>query len=176
MQLNASVGLHQIKPEHRGVALIIGNSYTRKDITLTKGHRQLPPLHGALKDIELMKEAFKYLKFFTLVKPDMTQSELISFLYEVKHHSYPKSCQRFVLTFSGHGGDGFIYSEDEKNISINDIVSILTPNSSDNPLTAIPRLFFFDTCRGSLENPGIIARGGDKKINGDLKFPALGMY
>ena len=51
-----------------------------------------------------------------------------------------------MLTFSGHGGDGFIYSEDEKNISINEIVAAFTPNSSNNPLTGIPRLFFFDTC------------------------------
>ena len=108
------IGLHQIKPKHTGVALIIGNSYTRKGLTFTECHRQLPALHGALKDTELMKEAFEYLNFFTSVKHNMTQTELISFLYEVKHHNYPKSCQRFVLTFSGHGGDGFIYSEDEK--------------------------------------------------------------
>ena len=168
------VGLHHIKPEHRGLAVIIGNSYTREDVALGKAHRQLPSLHGALKDAESMKKAFKYLKFFIVEKHNMTQDELVSFLYSIaNYHGYPKSFQRFVLAFSGHGGNGFVYSEDEKRISINEIVGVFcAPNSNDSSLTGIPRLFFFDTCRGDLEDPGIIARGGDEKWQS--KIPSTG--
>ena len=152
-----------IGPEHRGVAVIIGNSYTRD--VMPHSQRQLPALpNGPMEDTQSMKEAFDYLKFFTMVKHNLTQDELISLSRFMANYLLPKSCQRFVLTYSGHGGDGFINSEDEKRVKINDIVEAFTPPNCNNSLAAIPRLFFFDTCRGSLVDPGwCIARGGDER-------------
>jgi len=152
--------------------LIIGNSYTREDVTLIKGHRQLPPLNGPYKDARLMKEAFEYLKFFTMVKHNVTEDELIALLYSLANCPYPKSCQRFVLSFSGHGVDGFICSEDERRVKVSDIVEVLTPKSSNDSLVGIPRLFFFDVCQGYLCDPGIIARREDE--NWQSRIPSTG--
>ena len=151
--------------------MIIGNSYTRRDVM--QSQRQLQPLPNApMEDTQLMKEAFDYLKFFTMVKHNLTQDELISLSHFIANYPLPKSCQRFVLTFSGHGGDGFIYSEDEKRVNVNDIVAAFIPPNCNNSLAGIPRLFFFDTCRGDLHDQGVIARGGDEKWQS--KVPSTG--
>ena len=150
--------------------MIIGNSYTQD---VMQSQRQLQPLPNApMKDTQSMKEAFDYLKFFTMVKHNLTQDELISLSHLIANYSLPKSCQRFVLTFSGHGGDGFIYSEDEKRIKVSDIVAAFTPPNCNNSFAGIPRLFFFDTCRGDLHDQGVIARGGDEKWKS--KIPSTG--
>ena len=155
------------------MALIIGNTYTQENITQDDNQRQLWPLpDGPIEDTEMMKEAFEYLKFFTIVKRDITQDELVSLLCSMANYPYPKSCQRFVLTFSGHGDKGFIYSEDEKRVKISDIVAAFVPPNCDKCLAGIPRLFFFDVCRGSLEDRGILARGGDEKWQS--KIPSTG--
>jgi len=119
-----------------------------------------------------MKEAFDYLKFLTMVRHDLTQDDLISLLRSLANCPLPKSCQRFVLSFSGHGGDGFIYSEDEKKMKVNDIVAAFTVPNCNDCLAVIPRLFFFDTCRGDRWDPGYIPRGGDEKWQS--KIPSTG--
>ena len=152
--------------------MIIGNSYTRDDVMQSRQRQLLPLPNGPMEDTQSMKEAFDYLKFFTMVKHNLTQDELISLSCFMANYPLPKSCQRFVLTFSGHGGNGFINSEDEKRVNINDIVAAFTPPNCNNSLVSIPRLFFFDTCRGNLVDIGILARGGDEKWQ--FKVPSTG--
>ena len=120
----------------------------------------------------MMKKALDYLGFLTIVKLNLSEEELMSFLYPLANDASLKSCKRFVFTFSGHGGDGFICSEDEKKIEVHHIVEALTPKDSSDPLVGIPRLFFFDTCRGDKFDPGFIARGGDEKWK--HKIPSTG--
>ena len=119
-----------------------------------------------------MKEAFDYLKFLTIVKHNLTQSELLSLLFSLAKYPFPKSCQRFVLSFSGHGGDGFITLEDEKDIKLNNIFLFFTPPNCYNRLAVIPQLFFFDTYRGDLWDSGHAVHGGDKKWQS--KIPSTG--
>ena len=162
--------LSTITPEHKGVALIIGNSYTRRGITDQRELWSLPT--APMEDTRSLKEAFDYLQFLTIVKHDVTQAELVSLLYSLANYPYPKSCQRFVLTFSGHGGKGFIYSEEEKRVKISDIVAAFVPPNCNKHLSGIPRLFFIDACRGDLEDRGILPRGGDEKWQS--KIPSTG--
>ena len=84
-----------------------------------------------------------YLKFFTVVKCGITQDEqeLVSLLYSMAHYPYPQSCKRFVLTFCGHGGKGFVYSEDEKHVKISDIVAPFAPPNCNSHLAGIPQMF-----------------------------------
>ena len=160
-----------ISSEHRGVAVIIGNSYTRMDVM--KSHRRLQSLPNVpIKNTQSMKKAFDYLKFFTIVKHNLTKDELISLLYSLAKYPLPKFCQRFVLSFSGHGGNGFISSEDEKEIKLNDIFVAFTSPNCHNCLAVIPKLFFFDTCRGDLLDPGHTLRGGDERWQS--KIPSTG--
>ncbi|XP_065884484.1 uncharacterized protein [Dysidea avara] len=120
----------------------------------------------------MLRKAFDYLEFLTIVKRNVSEEELMSFLYPLAHNSSLKSCKTFVFAFSGHGGDGFVCSEDEKKIEVSKIVDGLTPKASSGPLVGIPRLFFFDTCRGEQIDPGFIARGGDEKWK--HKIPSTG--
>ena len=158
-----------VLPEHRGLAVIIGNSYIREGI---HRHKKLQPLNGARSDTDKMRGAFDYLKFTTVVRYDLTQEESMSLLKSLAQFRYPKHCQRFVFTFSGHGGDGFICCEDGKTIEISYIVAKLNPNSSNHSLAGIPRLFFFDACRGDLVDHGFVARGGDEEWRS--KIPSTG--
>ena len=120
----------------------------------------------------MMKKAFDYLGFSTTVKLNLSEEGFMLFLYLLANDRSLKSYKRFVFTFSGHGGDGFICSEDEKKIEVHHIVEALTPKDSSDPLVGIPRLFFFDTCRGDKFDPGFIARGGDEKWK--HKIPSTG--
>ena len=159
-----------ISSKHKGVAVIIGNSYTRVDVMKSRHLQSLPK--APIKDTQSMKEAFDYLKFFTIVRHDLTQDDLIHLLHSLANFPLPKSCQRFVLSFSCHGGDGFIYSEDEKKVKVNDIVAVFTPPNCKDYLAVIPRLFFFDTCRGDWWDPGHAPRGGDERWQS--KIPSTG--
>jgi len=147
-------------PGCKGLAVIIGNTYTRKVDRSAKDCKQLSPLNGPRKDTEAMKKAFDYLRFLTIVRRDLTLDETNSLLQLLAQHQYPETCKRFVLTFSGHGGDGFVCSEDGRSMKINDIVELFSPTNIKS-LAGVPRLFFFDACRGGLSDQGIVARGGE---------------
>ena len=141
--------------------MIIGNTYKRKDIQPGKNYKQLLPLNGPRKDTEVMKEAFDYLRFLTMVRHDLPHDETDALLKLLAQYCYPKSCKRFVFTFSGHGGDGYICCEDGKTMNVNDIVTMFSPTSDNNSLAGIPRMFFFDACRGEMIDQGVVARGGE---------------
>ena len=57
-------------------------------------------------------------------------------------------------------------------MEINKIVGTLTPKSNEDSLVGIPRLFFFDACRGDLYDHGFLARGGDEEWRS--KIPITG--
>ena len=159
-------------PEYRGIAVIIGNTYKQKDVQPAKGCKRLLPLNGPIKDTEVMKEAFDYLRFLTIVKHDLPHDKTKGLLELLAQHRYPKSCKRFVFTFSGHGGDGFICCEDGKTMNINEIIAKFSPTSDNNSLAGVPRLFFFDACRGELIDQGVVARGGEGEWRS--KIPSTG--
>ena len=63
-----------------------------------------------------------------------------------------------MFAFCGHGGDDFIYCEDEKCIKFSEIVKV-TGISNFSSLENIPRLFFFDISR----NPETVVYTEDRK-------------
>ena len=70
--------------------MIISNSYTRKDISFSHDQRLLQPLSGPLKGVNDLKEAFDYLKIFTIVKYDVTKTELKTLLVSLTDYSFSK--------------------------------------------------------------------------------------
>ena len=127
--------------------MIIGNSYTRKDATLRDSQRELLHLPSSLADVYKLKKVFEYLQFFTVVKCNMTQAELLeSLLFPLTHSFSTQTCHRFVFIFCGHGGEDFVYCEDEKCIKFSDIIEFV---SNYTPLKNVPRLFFFDISRNA---------------------------
>ena len=158
-------------PEYKGLAVIIGNTYTREFDRSEKDCEHLLALNGPRKDTEAMKEAFDYLRFLTIVRHDLTLDETNSFLRLLAHHRYPEVCKRFVFTFSGHGRDGFVCCEDGRPMKISDIVELFSPTGNKS-LAGVSRLFFFDACRGESLDQGIVARGGEGEWQS--KIPSTG--
>ena len=131
----------------RRVAVIIGNSYTRKDVTPRDSQRELPHLPSSLADVYKLKKVFEHLQFFTIVKCNMTQAEFLeSLLFPLTHSFDAQTCHRFVFVFCGHGGEDFVYCEDEKCIKFSDIIEYISNYTS---LKNVPRLFFFDVSRNA---------------------------
>ena len=129
-------------PQPRGVAIIIGNSYTRKNVG---DQRQLPPLPGSLVDAYKLRKAMEYLQFFTVAKNNVTQSELLEVLLNPLDHRFGRHpCHRFLFAFCGHGSYDYIFCEDEKHIKFSVIIDII---SNHDTLKNVPRLFLFDVSR-----------------------------
>ena len=139
---------------HRGVAVIISNSYTRKDISFSNDDRLLQPLNNSPRSVDQLKEAFEYLKFFTIVQYDVTKAEIVTLLTSFTDYSYLRSYHRFVFAFFGYGDNDTVYCEDEKGITVQEIVATFFPILSD-----ASRLFFFDI----IDSGRIIAHEKDEK-------------
>ena len=130
----------------RGVAVIIANSYKETDAAaLGVALRYLP---SSVKDADKLKQAFEYLQFLTVVKYNVTQSELLSFLQSLAQNPHVQICHRFVFAFYGHGERNIVYCQDRSAVQVSDILNIISNHDS---LKSIPRLFFFDISQGSTE-------------------------
>lgn len=71
------------------------------------------------------------------------------------YHSYPSTCKRILVYFSGHGSDGFLAMQDGSHTRIEDIVNCFkTGISKSETVPHMVKMFFFDACRGSEENLG----------------------
>ena len=134
--------------------MIIANSYKETDVA-APSQRQLRYLPSAVKDADKLKQAFEYLKFFAVVKYNMTKSELVSFLLSLAHNPHVQICHRFVFAFYGHGDNNIVYCEDGSAIQVSVILNIISNHDS---LKNIPRLFFFDIS----QDPKSIAKETEK--------------
>jgi len=123
---------------HKGVAVIISNGYTREDVLFSNGYRSLQPLSSSIEDADKLKEAFEYLNFFTIVKYNVTEAELLSLLASfTDYHSYIQTYHRFIFAFFGYGEYSILYCKDEKSICVSEIISA-------SIFSNFPQLFFFD--------------------------------
>ena len=102
---------------------------------------QLQYLPSSVRDAQKLREAFEYLNFITIVKYNVTQSELLSFLRSLAYNFDVEICGRFVLAFYGHIQDDIVFCEDGNGIQLSDILDIISNHTS---LMFIPRIFFFD--------------------------------
>merc|ERR1712048_206055 len=69
-----------------------------------------------------------------------------------------------ILVYSGHGGNGCVWSSDVKKVQINDLHSKFS-GAWKGKVTTIPRLFIMDCCRGS-QHSGAVDK---KRANGAHK-------
>ena len=136
---------------HKGVALLISNSYTREDTSLSNDDRLLQPLNSSLKNANKLKEVFEHLNFFTIVKYDVMKTELVSLLASFIDYCDLQPHHQFVFAFFGYGENDAVYCEDENSINVSEIIASI---SSD-----VPRLFFFDV----IDSGGFIMNETDKK-------------
>ena len=139
----------------KGVALIISNDYAKTGIKKLK-------LTGTHKDSEKMETVFKQFKYHVIKVRNLSKSDLENYFTTLSELTYPETCRRIVVTFSGHGRNGELLCNDLKEIKIKDLLNQFKPDSKNKPtLGNTVRIFFLDACRGRKKDTGYAARDGD---------------
>ena len=120
-----------------GVALIVSNSY--------KWRKALPFVH---EDADNMEQVFKQFGYAVYRKKDITSEEFVFCYRELADHSYPPSCRRILVYFSGYGSNGVLEMQDGRRIKIEDIITCFTAGISKSKTVAqMAKMFFFDAFR-----------------------------
>ena len=133
----------------RGITLIINN----ESFADPSEHRKLPDRHGSKRDVLLVEELFGALDFSVKTKQNLSKQQLEGELDDVacQDHS-PYDC--FVLWLMSHGKSDYeVFCSDGKTILIQTLQDIL---SECNTLKGKPKLFFFQACRGTRVDNGVI--------------------
>ena len=140
-----------------GLALIITNDY--------KSNPQYTNLEATKSDGDAMDRALRELGYASVCRHNVTQIWLMSLLRKADRTTYPPSCRRIVFVFAGHGriesGGTSLIMNDGMDISIQSIVTLLSPSSSTSMIGDMVRMFFIDACRGEGVDEGrFVSRGG----------------
>ena len=151
-----SVGeLVRQNPSKRGLAIIVTNGY--------EASTKLSTLKGPKKDGDRMREAFNRLQIATYCKHNVGCGELRKILKEVSGIVPSKTYESISFVFAGHGLETrAIYLQDGGTVPIQEIINSLLPHRAPN-IGNIPKLFFFDACRGSNDiKPVMVPRSGGR--------------
>ena len=130
----------EILSNERGVAFIVSNKYLCGDKQLSSSD----------EDAKKMEELFqeKEINYSVHVRNQVTFDK---FMATCKHLAtyeyYPVTCEAIVIYFAGHGGNGFITMEAEKEKKITRVNILELRSMFKN--TEIAKIFFIDACRGS---------------------------
>ena len=136
----------------KGLALIVANKFG--------SHKSQNPLLGVKHDYSKMTHTFGKLKFALFGMEDISKDGLLAVIHEVvTSKNYPPSYRRIVFIYAGHGVEYHICTH-TGNVAIATIVDAFQPFNAPH-IADIPKLFFFDACRGDLQmRATITARGG----------------
>ena len=141
-------------PLVNGFALILTNDYGAMNSAL-------PILNGARMDGRKMCETMELLNFETHWEHNATVAVTIRLIRGAARCQCLPNYKRLVFIFSGHGTTKhYLYTQDGKQVNFHDIMKQFYPGQSPH-LGAIPKLFFIDACRGSLQTqPVLVTKGG----------------
>ena len=133
-------------PTANGLAIIVANEGScRPDHS---------PLSGTVNDLYAITKAFESLRFATLPLRNASGQQIIEVVQTTSVCLYPESYKRLAFVFSGHGEEGCIYSHDMEIKLWECIFDPWMPKRAPH-LAGIPKLFFFDACRGSGVDPSV---------------------
>ena len=148
-----------------GLAIIIAN-----EDGFNRDHKRL---EGSEKDLKGMKETFEALRFATLPIFNASKEQIRSAVRAAANYKeYPLSYKRIAFVFSGHGDENCIYCYDGP-IQTDQVYEPFQPINAPH-LAYIPKLFFIDACRGSIQDKGIVARGKTTSVS--PRKPSYGNY
>ena len=129
----------------------------------------LPTLSGARVDGRKMCETMELLNFETHWERNATATVTRRLVRETARCQYLSNYKRLVFIFSGHGTTKHcLYTQDGKQVNFHDIMKQFYPGQSPH-LGAIPKLFFIDACRGSLQTQAVLVTKGGHDVS--LKVP-----
>lgn len=139
----------------RGVSLHFSNDYKNSS----------SPLNTHI-DAENLGRFFTKCKYEVYKYRNLTAQQFIAKLQLFAQYQYPESCRRIVLSFSGHGNTGVLKSQDNKEVSIDDIITMFKPADAKNStLGRMVKIYFFDSCRGNNDDLGYVVPNGTTKGN-----------
>ncbi len=122
-----------------------------------------------------MKEAFGRLKFATHLEHDLGKHRLEELAAEAASCTYPQSYRCIAFVFSGHGKDAdHIIASDKKLVNTPFLIEQFLPEEASK-IAEIPKLFFFDACRGAQQMEGLLIPKGMKDV-GTMTYPKGGNY
>ena len=131
-------------PTANGLVVVLTNDYESS---------HLPTLGDAChKDGDEMEETFKNMFGFACFRrKNTTGSEIKAIIKAVGEINYSPTYKCVAIAFSGHGKKDSVQGNDKGTVKIyEDFVGPLQPRRKGH-LNNVPKLFFFDACRGSLE-------------------------
>ena len=157
------------KPSANGLAIIIGN-----EIGCKPEHVRLS---GTIKDLEAARDAFESLMFTTLPIRNASAREIIDVVKAASRCIYPPCYKRLAFVFSGHGDATCIYAHDSAVPVQTYVFDPWMPEKSQH-LADIPKLFFFDACRGNAVDQGVFItlRPSGPVAKGAGRVPSVGNY
>ena len=153
----------QIDSNIVGVALVVSNDIKDKNILF------------AHDDADKIEEMFKSFRYAVYRKKNITHNEFVSFIGELADYTYPPTCKRILLYFSGHGSDGELVMQDGNTIKVNNIVARFTTDlTKSKTVPQMVKMFFLDMCRGELEDFGFTIVSKGDEVNQTRKIPKEG--
>nr|CAR65326.1 caspase-like protease 2 [Suberites domuncula] len=145
-------------PNARGLAIIVTNDYDSPE-------QELTPLRGTVCDGTNMTRAFKNLHFAVHAEHNIGIHMLQQLIrettqFDAYHKLKNHKCVAFV--FSGHGNSNHrLYTQDGNLVCImDDIIKPFQPTTECPSMGALPKLFFFDACRGKNNMKGVYVPSG----------------
>ena len=147
-------------PTKRGLAVIITNDYVSSSSQKT--------LSGTKKDGDRMQRAFNTLNITTYWKQNVACDALRKILREVAQLTPSKTYGSISFVFAGHGTDtGEVYMQDGGKMYIQEIIDSLLPARAPY-IGNIPKLFFFDACRGSNPIKPVMVPSSGQRVERDV--------
>ena len=141
------------------------------------------PLPGVEADRILAQTTFQALGFAVLSRINSSSLEIdyvVKAVSQLQSDDFLSRCKCIVFVYAGHGGEETIGE------TINDSLpiwkAIITPLCSvehSPQLSRIPKLFFFDCCRGGRVDAGLtlqVGRASDREKPSFKVIPSLGNY
>ncbi len=155
----------QQAPTACGLAIIVSNSYKHTNC----------PLPGTYQDALRMKDAFGLLNFATHLEHELGKHHLEKLVSEAATCTYPKSYGCIAFVFSGHGLDANnVITDDKMLVNTQLLIEQFLPQNAPK-IESIPKLFFFDACRGAQPMEGLLIPRGFKVMN-EMSVPSEGNF
>lgn len=146
--LDKSIYIYKISHIPKGAVLLINNSFPD----------QCDERRGSESDLKFMDEMWNNIGCKTFKRTNLSAAETIPILKKFALSSHAYNSDFVTVVVMSHGGleDGedVFYSADRKAVKIREVLDIFN-NVNARRLQGIPKLFFFQICRGNSVDKGV---------------------
>ncbi|XP_031553672.1 cotranscriptional regulator FAM172A-like, partial [Actinia tenebrosa] len=148
--------VYKMTSSPRGLAVIVNmNNFQPK----ARVHNR----KGSEKDQQGLVNLFEELDFRTKTLVDLTKEELLSEFQDItKYHFGAYDC--LIVCIMSHGDEDYFVACDGGKIKTQSIREMFN-NKNCETLCGKPKLFFINTCRGELEDPGTVVKESGSKLS-----------